>query len=461
MIWLLIILVEYLLLSSQTVSSVGNNSEIAIIIFLVMCLQIVTFKICDIPLISFYAFFVVLLYLFHFGQLFCMPLVDDSMFSVINMIRYRMGDGVAAQKTIIISAMSINGVFMGGLLTKNLSNNLNLRDNEKNEDNVYFLRVCYSFAKISFLISFPFRLYIDIRQFIEAFSGGYSSAREITVSGVISCIAGFWYVSVALFAICIKSSRTRRIVTYSCLMYMFITMLSGGRGHQLVNIIGILVVLYYRNKTRIKPSTVIKYSTLGFVVLTLLNVILIARRESIQYLFGNFSLILSTAIKNNVVIQTLTEMGATIRTPYLVVFGKGNLFNPFFGETFFRSLLACIPGIDYFIPNTQSAIFSRALNSAYHITGLGGSFVGEMYYDFGGLYWLFSIIVGYIHCSLSSKTIQCIKNNKYREICLYLPFLIYSLWWTRDTFCGLARSVIWLLLLYFIILSVCSRKRKA
>lgn len=458
-IWLLIILVEYIFIKNYGMTSYGNNSGLAALIFCVLCLQLISLRISGIPMVSFFTIFLVLLYFFHFGQLFCMAIVDDSMFSVANMFRTQMGDINITNKTIMVSAMSINGVFLGGLFSHKFPNEIySDRTIDEEFDSLSF-KICFQFAKVAFWISLPLRLYIDMRQFIGAVVAGYSATADFTVSGIVSCIAGFWYVSVALLAICIQNKKTRKIVTNIFLGYMFITMLIGARGHQLVNIIGIILVLYYANETKIKLSSIIKYAVLGFAILTLINMILMTRGESISYLFNNFGLVMTAAVKNNVVIQTLTELGATIRTPYLVIRGKGNLFSPFFGETIFRSLLACIPGIDAIIPNTQSAIFSRTLNSAYHITGLGGSFVGEMYYDFGNLYWVFSILVGFIHCNLSNRIITSLKQKNLREICLYLPFLMYSLWWVRDTFCGLARSVVWLLLLYYIVRGVCLRNK--
>lgn len=187
-------------------------------------------------------------------------------------------------------------------------------------------------------------------------------------------------------------------------------------------------------------------------MLFLLNIIVRSRNYGISYMFSNFSSVLEDTLNHNLIVQTVYEMGATIRTPYLVVAGYGKLFNPFFGETFIRGLLTCIPDVFGLLRNnTQAAIFSRVLNETYHYGGLGGSFVGEMYYSFHNVYWVFPFIFGVIYHNISNRVIYYIKNAQFDKLPLYLPFAVYSLWWVRDSVCGVYRAVIWLLLLYWIV----------
>ena len=141
-------------------------------------------------------------------------------------------------------------------------------------------------------------------------------------------------------------------------------------------------------------------------------------------------------------------------TPYLVIDGKGSA--SFLGETYIKSFVSVIPDLFHNLTNiNNSAIFGRMIQTNHAI---GGSFVGELIYNFGSLYWLFSLLFGMLYSWLSSKIYIATKVYDYRTICLFYPITSSFLWWVRDSVGSVTRSVIWLLLIYWIIHNLCLRK---
>lgn len=445
----LLTVVELLFINSCTYS-LNLLPTLSVLVAFNIFIQAVTMKILQMPFKSFFFLFICLLYMFHFGQVYCTAVLDEDPSAVTNMLRTVITNAECAKRLFCIMLGTINSFFVGGIVQS--SRNDSIVDVYYDEHDDYEDLNCLKLGIVLFVVSMPLRLYIDIRQLIAAFTGGYYGAIEISVSGVVSCIAGFWYIAVPLIALSIKNDSKRKIFVLFSIGYMLISMLTGNRGHQLVNILAIALVLSYIQNQKIRFGKIIKIAIIGFACLIIINLIYRMRLYGISYLFDNFSVLLEETIENNVISQTLYELGATIKTPYLVVMGLGRELNPFFGETIFRSILVCIPDVTGALnENTNLAILGRVLNNAFNISALGGSFIGELYYDFRQLYWIFAFLFGNIYYKLSVNIIKAIKEKQQWYICKYLPFLVYSLWWVRDSFCGMLRPVVWIAILYVIV----------
>lgn len=454
----IIVTVLELFFISTSSYSLDFLPTLSIMVLFNFFIQLVTMRILNMPYKSFFFLFICLLYVFHFGQVFCTALLDEDPSGVTNMLKTVLIEGEYVIKLFVIIIGTINSFFIGGVFQSSTTDNY--IDTYHTEEDKKIDRTCFLLGITLFLISTPLRLYVDIQQLTAAFLGGYFSAIEVTVSGVVSCIAGFWYIAVLFLSISIQDNTKRKVFISICMLYMLLSMFTGNRGHQLVNILAIVLVLSYLKNEKVHLRKIIKLVIIGFMGLIVINLIFRMRIYGISYMFSNFEALLQETINNNVVSQTLYELGGTIKTPYLVVKGLGSKLNPFFGETFFRSLLVCIPDVTGLLSeNTNMAILGRVLNKAYNISALGGSFIGEIYYSFQQLYFVVSFLFGCIYYKISANIIFAIKSKENWYVCKYLPFLVYSLWWVRDSFCGMLRPVIWIAIIYIVVRRVVSNKQ--
>ena len=424
----------------------GNGLfSVALLLVVNLCIQLITLKICNRRIISFFGAFIVFMYLFHFGQVFSTAFFSNVDFDTMNYLVVYMKEKDYALKSIEICLNTINFFFIGGVLS---SDSIDYSDKRETADS---LQICLSYGKILFVISFPFRLFFDIERFLIAARSGYSGVinERVVLPGVFSTIASFWYISLAILLIGITDKRKEsKIIIYSTI-YMVVTMLSGERGHQLICMISLVIIFIQKNNIIIGCKKILSYSAVGVIMLFFIDLVFDIRQYSISYFISNFSEFTSNVLKKNVIIETIHSFGATIFTPYLVVKGMGTDYNPLFGETFIKSTSQIFPAVtDSMRAINNGSILGRALNTDHAI---GGSFAAELYYDFRGFYFVASALLGYIYGRFSSSLPYYIQNRDGYRICKIVPYMIYSLWWIRDSVGNITRPIVWLLLVLFII----------
>ena len=83
---------------------------------------------------------------------------------------------------------------------------------------------------------------------------------------------------------------------------------------------------------------------------------------------------------------------------------------------------------------------------------IGGSYIGELFYNFHWFGLAFSPIIGILISIVSSKIENIKLSNKYYELGYYLPFMITSLWWIRDGIQYVVRNSLVGFIYYLIIL---------
>ncbi|MDU3411320.1 O-antigen polysaccharide polymerase Wzy [Clostridium sp.] len=413
-------------------------------------MQIIILKINSQPVLSFFSAFILLLNLFHFGQLFGVAFNFDSELAII--FNDYMDDKVAVIRTLSICITSINTLFIGGLCTIGMEEN---RELELTADNIIQSQLfCRRFGWILFAISLPFRLYIDLSHINVGFSEGYLAAySSVVVSGITGCIASFWFISLPLIYITIKNRKSRRLFLVIVSTYMVISMmLSGSRANQVVGFMGLFLIIYIYSEKKINFMNIIKISIVIFLAAFVISIIAKTRTYGGAYLINNFLQVCKEALEDNFLVEAIMEMGGTIWTPYLVEVGQESL-TPFPGETYIKSLITIVPNIfraPWYSEIQREAVIGYVLIDKLYIKGIGGSFIAEMYYNFYGLYWIGTFAFGIIYNSFSSKVNIAIYKGDYKKVCKYLPLLIFCVFWIRDSFCGLLRSVVWISILFWI-----------
>ena len=173
------------------------------------------------------------------------------------------------------------------------------------------------------------------------------------------------------------------------------------------------------------------------------------RETSISDFLSNPTTFVKSTEDSNILLETIGTFGETIYTPYLTIQGNGIQYHTWFGEAFIKSLVGVIPDIfGWFKDLNNEAIFPKNLGTE---SAIGGSFCGEMYYNFKGLYPLMSAIFGCIYCYLSNIVCAGIRMRKYENVIMAMIICSLALWWVRDSIGNLMRQIVWMywLLLLF------------
>lgn len=442
-VWIIVTVFEYLFLSGLT-----NSSEylqiISWIILANMIGQIITWKSCGKKLVSFFMLILLCLYIFHFGQVVMNGLLPSYTYDYMDYVSVYMLDTNLKIYTLLVSILTINFMFIGGLIPRE-KQNLNIQMNRVDNDTFSL------FARTVFWISIPLRLYLDVKQVIAALAGGYYAAIAVASSGVIVCVANFWYISLPLMYLTL-SERKRKAFVVVTVGYTALTMLTGNRGHQFTALMALALTIAISSRQKLGIGRVVKYVLLGVTALYVLDLIFEMREQSISIFLSNPGAFMGNVAKKNIVFETIGTFGETIFTPYLTIQARGNTVNPFFGESFVKSLASIVPDITGSLSKiNDEAIFTKNLRSSHTI---GGSLVGEFYYNFGLLYPVAAVAFGTIFSKISTKINIALQSQAYNRIVLALPCMTYSLWWVRDSIGNITRGMVWLWLILILVKSV-------
>lgn len=431
--------VVYLLIffSKFSIDSISYYS-ISIIVVISLLENILLTKINGHKIISFLTLFIVFYYLFHFGQVIMLGLFPNYNFDYLCYLNTFMTSNEIILKTIKVSLLCINFFTIGAIIV-NKPKLGNEKKSKTKRTNI---------GKYLLIVLLPFRLFYDFRVLYYSI-GGYSNTFNISFfgGGIISALAIICPIAAMIYYLELNPKRDKLFFRVS-ILYLFFTMLSGGRGHSLIAIIGLFVVYFTKHKIKITFFKAIKWLILSCLVLFFIDIIYDMRQVGIFEYLKNFSTYLSQGIKKNILLETIGSFGETIFTPYLVIEEYGSAINPFFGECFVKSIFSILPdGFSSFSQINNEAIFVKMLNSNF---ALGGSFVGDLYYNFGNYYWVFSLVIGFIYSKCSCKFTYYVTNNNHHAAYYYLPFLCLSMWWIRDSVGGLTRNVVWCMILIFL-----------
>lgn len=416
-------------------------SLISWITILSLAFQTLTLKCCKISLISFFYAFIVFYYIFHFGQVFILGLFPHYRLDYLNYVEVYMKDSKVFNATIRLCIISINSFFIGGLLAKDSAVNEKMNCN----------RIAFNvIIRKMFLLLLPFRLLVDGVQLFVASVLGYYGAIEATnmIPGVIASIGNMWYALVPLFYLTLNTQKEKRNYLIIILLYMVVTMLTGNRGHQVVCLASLMIVMLSTLR-RIKFITIVKYGLMVLVGMFFIDIVYSMRETSISDFLANPTAFMDSTEDSNILLETIGTFGETIYTPYLTIMGNGSEYHTWFGEAFVKSVVGIIPDVfGWFKEINNAAIFPKNLGTE---SAIGGSFCGEMFYNFKGWYPIMSAFFGCVYCYLSNIVWASIKTKKYENSIMAIVICSLALWWVRDSVGNLTRQVVWmyLILLFF------------
>lgn len=284
------------------------------------------------------------------------------------------------------------------------------------------------------------RLYIDINQMLLQINGNYSeSLEQMTQYGWISILAQFFYVGVLILIFLSNSNvfRARIILFIVCLWEIF-TMLSGGR----IYAISFIISMIYIYCLRVEKPTIKTIIIIGVIVYfgcIIMNIVADMR------VTGGFSLnnvikeVKDSFGKDNPIILFIAEMGGTMKSMLYSVINFPAYSEYAYGRSYIESIITAIPFADSILPiDDNHLVFIKHFRSSSY---LGGSWLGEAYYNFS---WL-----GFIVCYLWGKWIGKFENifaedtieNNYSRTLVILTFIFYIITYTRDYFARFATPI--------------------
>ncbi|WP_077275190.1 O-antigen polysaccharide polymerase Wzy [Vagococcus penaei] len=435
---------SFLLLSTST-----GKKWITIFFFIILMtfiLIIFLFKIFHINYMSLSFLFVVLIFLFHFGQVISFVLTNGDA-QVMKENFFFILDFNILTKAYLFSYISMN-LIVFGILLGSVFLNEKIKENFRKKDNFLILKK----VSLAFIIlGLPVQVYIDYTKYKSAVTGNYLDVFNNQVNGYVSELGLLFFAGTAgliLYYSC-YNKRKSSFILISVVLYLILSMASGGRGKQVIYIL--LYMYIYNNSIRkINWKNIVLYSLLGIIFFNFLVSIASFRLETTKNI-SLFIQIYMQSFKQNPIIGLVNEMGGTIQTVYQAISQIDDSSKMGWGSTYINSVFSVFPNKGLFMESMiESLHYVKQLKGA----ALGGSIIGEVYYNFRYFGLFICPIIGFFIQYVSTYFTNCLSSKSYLKFVVIVPLFVNFLWWTRDAFYGLVRSFLITLLLASILLKI-------
>lgn len=243
--------------------------------------------------------------------------------------------------------------------------------------------------------------------------GSYTGFSNATINGMIATFAQL--IVPGLFIILNSTqritSKNKILIFLTLIINVLYMMLSGSRKIQIFTILSI--ILFYELKKRLLGNkTKINFGILvgGVIFLNLIYVIREYRMNLLQVPDAFFNSLIKMTFFKSIIAESFAETGLTFYSVTSIFTYVPQVFKFESGLTFIKSLPSIFPlgGVFNDIFNSASSTF---VINKYSGIPAGSSLIGDLYWNFGYLGGILSIIIfAYITSKFISKII--IKNSE-------------------------------------------------
>ena len=454
----LIAILIYLSLSILILTQIGTNNidTITYITLYQLILNILALKYFGFKIFSLPQLFLIFSFIFHCGllPLYTFKIKVKIPFDVINMV---------GQTTLIKACwfFIFSQLFLVlGILFTDI---FKIKNKTKiNIDDMVQKKIVYKTGLYMFLIGIIPRLYIDSMQFLLYSQGNYLSIYELNVSGVFSVIAQFSTIGVMLIIIGKQDEKNiAKIILIMAILYQLINMIKGARQYQVATII-CLVYLYINviKKNKIKLKNVVIIAVLSYIGLVFIDYIGNIRASDTRNYF-DFGKALLSGFNGKLLFNTLASFGGTMLSVCYSIISFPYYAKYNFGLSYIESFIPVfIPNVFGILNKFQTSFqFVKAFPLEFQ-GALGGSYLGELYYNFGFWGCIGTFIIGLVIGKVSKKIKLSIQKKNWMQLGIYIILLPTLIMWVRGYVSDFLRTFIWSVILIFIIYRILYNKYK-
>lgn len=426
-----------------------NNFNLITYLLCIQCIVIVLFNyFITKKILLIENVFVLFTYLFHISHAFIVTFGFNDIYAHrSSLAKTSLETYVTAELFIMVCLFVINLGYMIFVKKNKDENQLIIQK----KDLIFIRKV----SLIVFFVCLIPTLYIDIGKIFALIEGGYLNTYKMYSSG----IAKYFYtickfsrpaISLIIFSYMFEKDKSKKILIISSLYY-FIMMLSGDRGTYLIYIIT-NIFIYFKYIEKLKIKKVLLYCIGIYFAMGFLSSISMFRYS--EFSFSSFLNVFSLRKSDGIIYSFLREFGATM-TSVIYSFDFIPSYTDYnYGLTYLSSLLNISPKIPTELAEAlkNSFAYIYAFPTANQ-DSLGGSYIGELYFNFG---WFGSLISVFVGCFIA-KVENALENRKnIYALSVGLVILPGLILWVRDFFCNLLFVPFW----FYILLILFGRMKK-
>lgn len=392
------------------------------------------------------ALFVIILFLFHFGQLMLLTFFFSSYEHVRFLILLDTNQALYGFRIMTASLSSL----CFGILWKSERYMIN-----NNNDGHKYKIDWEKYAKKIIYATFFVKLALDMATLYISFTSGGIAARMF-VNSFPNILLFYGKISLLGFAILIvalkNTPKKQTKLFIFVILYIMLMMMSGIRSEN-VGYLAVFLFIYMQSRmTPIKVKQVLLYGILGFLGLTFVVAVGQFRNYTDKNLSSFIELSDQLLTEENVILGLFDTCGDTGYTAQETLNEYLPKYGPTYGDAYYKGITAVIPNIVPFIIDfgkiTESSSCpirlqkTGVLNEDYY--NIGGSFFAEIYMNFGVIggiiicfFW--GLFFGWVGrtSALAFETCNCYK------LIIMIPIMLASIYWVRSYFGGGIREAVW------------------
>lgn len=424
--------------SDSALNAVGYSCAIVLISFLA-----IDYKINR--RFSYAALFVLILFIFHFGQLMLLTFFTKSYEHIRFLVLLDTNMSLYGFR---IMTASLSALCFGTLLKSAIFNKKNLKGGQYNVD---WGKLAKKIIYATFFVKFG----LDLATLLISFTSGGLAARTFVNSfpNILLFYGKISLLGFALLLVVLKSQPKKQLKLFVFIVgYILIMMLSGIRSE---NVGYLAIFLFVYLQSRLKPLSLkqfVLYAFLGFLGLTFVVAVGQFRNYTDKGLDSFFELADDLLTEKNVLLGLLDTCGDTGYTAQETLNEYLPKYGPTYGDAYYKGITAVVPNLLPFIIDVGKITAesstpvklqkSGVLNTSYE--NIGGSFFAEQYMNFGvigGIFicFLWGLFFGWVG---KSSVIAFETNNIYHLI-IMIPIMLASVYWVRSYFGGGVREAVW------------------
>lgn len=284
---------------------------------------------------------------------------------------------------------------------------------------------------------FP-RLFIDFFQLYISSKNGYMSLFQQTIPQFVNTLAFFFDTGVIFLLMSEKDRRKSSFIFWGVFLYKAMMMLSGSRQDKVCFLL-VWVYLYFFVKNKLNIRKMIYLIILSMIGFSFISSIGAGRVNSniefngISHFIESFSYTLGSS---------LSEFGSAFNTLALAIRYTPATLSYGYGLSFLAAIVSCIPLVVSRIPflADKTIFLTQLSDSIYH--SLGGSYLGELFYNFSWVGIVACIIIGSIlgkaHYEIRNK------NKSINTVCFYASIATAMFLYVRGYITDMGQKLIWM-----------------
>ena len=391
---------------------------------------------CKMPFVSLPSGFLILSFIFHCGQI-IKSAFDIDGFVPMSFENY--ASTLIIQDAFLFYCLAQTMYVIGIILHSNDSKYYNtdvIAEEEKET---------WKYGKVFLLIGIGPRLYIDVSSMLGALAQGYEGVYSLYFPQFLQTLAFFFDAGLIFLLVGTKAySKQHKFVFILTIIYKSIMMMSGSRQYNVVFLlVWVYLYAYILHKVTFKKQ-ILAFSIgfLGFVFISMIgmfrssNVVSVA---DMSYFIEQFSL--ETILGN-----ALGEYGSAFNTLIVSVNYTPDTIYYGLGRSYVAGFFSVIPLLVAQIPSLhEAAIFLTQLPKSI-VYSFGGSYLGELYYNFSWLGIFPCIYLGIWLCKINNALLyndDVMKKSWYAIIGVLLILFI------RGYFSDMMQKIAWVYIILY------------